>query len=454
MLLSLASCKDKSEENKNEEKEATYSSSDVAVSTEHFSFTRAEISYIFHKNYTDFKLNYPDSVDMYNIDTDSSLKGQVYHDDLTWFKYFADAATEYATQILVFCEGALAAGVELNDDDRENIDAAVKTWTDYAKDYEYSEDELFKKYFNSDVNAQVLRSFMEKEMLSLRYQAVLSEDYNFTDEQLEAYVNENSDSFYYIDYLKFTVDEDDTATPKAQAQAIAGAKTPDEFLALAKEYLTNVKKDEDADKTLENCKVTAEKKKSYGSFSKWAFSEGTENGTYVDENSLDGEYTAYMLLKTPYRDTLPTKNARIIMKKITSYNSIKEASDALTSLVDKWKADGASEDSFSALAEKESEDESTKENGGLITTVGQFDTGVDENVVKWLFEEEHKAGDTGVVKGDKCCYAVYFKGDDLPGWNVCARIGLAQKEMQSTYDELLKSHPATVNDAVVESLEG
>lgn len=458
MVLSFASCSEKGEDDKNGADEAEYSASDIALSTENFSFTRAEISYIFHKNYSDFKLNYPDSIDMYNIDTGASLKDQVYHDDYTWFRYFADAAVYYAKQILAFCEGAKEAGVELTDEDRESIDAAVKTWTDYARDYDYKEDELFAKYFNSDVTADVLRSCMEKEMLYLRYESVLSEaeDFNFTNEQLESYVSENVDDFLYIDYLKFTVDEDDTSTPKAEAEKIASAKTPDEFLALAKEYLTNVKKDEDADKTLESCKVVGEKMKRYSNFSMWAFTEGSEsdNSTHVEENSLEGEYTAYMLLKEPYTDTAPTKNVRIIKENVSSHNSFKETSDYLSEMLEAWKAGGGTEEAFAELAKKESEDENTKENGGLISNVNRFDTDVDEGIVKWLFEEERQVGDTGVVKGDKCYYAVLLTGEDLPGWEISARIGLAQNEMQEKFEELSMFHPVKVDNDVIDSLEG
>lgn len=452
-IPALTSCGDKPEEGKKEE--TAYTADDIAMSTENFSFTRAEVSYIFHKNYSEMKLKYADSVDMYNIDTESSLKDQIYYDDYSWFQYFADMATDYMKEILVFCEAAKADGMELTEEEKEGIEASLKTWTDYARDYDYKIEDLLGKYYNSDVTIDTMRSFMEKETLAMDYQSKLVDTYDFTEEELKQYVADHYDDFYYIDYLKFEIDEDDCSTPKATADSLAAAKTPDEFLSLAKDYLENVKEDKKADETLASCTVTGEKKKDYSDFSKWAFDGGKENATYTETDEVDGVYTVYMLTKTPYIDEVSTRNIRVLQENVSSHNSYQDTINYLNSLLDDWKAGDATERAFADMVIEKSDDGETASVGGLINAVSRFDTTLSAELINWTFDSARKAGDTGVVKGgDSFYYAVYYIGEEIPGWKADANIGISQERLNSDYEAQLEKSPVQLFDDVINSLEG
>lgn len=455
-VLSLFACTADKEQNENDGDDVLYSSSDIALSSENFSFTRAEVSYLFHKNYSDFKYSDPDTVDFYKIDTDASLKDQVYYDDYTWFQFFADTATDYMQEVLILCEGALAAGIELDDEDRATIDETIKSWTDYAEKYEYTEKELFGKFFNEEVNTSVMKSFLEKDALSAKYRSALVSEYEFTDDMIKEYVEKNRDNFYYIDYLKYTIDEDDVSTPKATAQTFANAKTADEFLSLVSDYITDtLKKDED-EKTadLEECSVIGEQKKTYGTFSPWAFGGASDNQTFIEEDEVDGEYTVYFLTRAPYLDTVPTRNIRIISDNVSSYSKYQDVVDHLNELLDDWKEKGGTEEEFAKLAQSESDDADTRDNGGYVGNMTQFDTSLGEKVRTWVFSDERKAGDTEIILGEGCYYAVYFCGEDIPGWQLNSELSLAQEKLENQYDELADKYSVTVNDKVIASLEG
>ena len=114
-VLPLASCK--KGDAKSDDDDKVYTAGDIAMSTENFTISRAEVSYIFYQNYNEFVNNNSETVDMYNIDTNSSLKTQEYHDGITWFRYFADATVDYMKFVLVFCEAARADGLTLDSDD-------------------------------------------------------------------------------------------------------------------------------------------------------------------------------------------------------------------------------------------------------------------------------------------------------------------------------------------------
>ena len=192
LALSLFACgKQNDDGDKDGDDTSAVQPGDIALKTENFSITMAEASYIFFQNYNDFRYNNSESFDVYNIDSNKSLKEQVYHDDITWFDYFKDATVSYLEYILVFCEAARAEGMELTEDDYKTIDETVASWTDYADNYGYSEDELFSLYLGEDINAEVLHSYIEKETLAFKYYDKIIEAYNFTDEELSSFVEES-----------------------------------------------------------------------------------------------------------------------------------------------------------------------------------------------------------------------------------------------------------------------
>ena len=73
-VLPLASCKKGDAGSDDDDK--VYTAGDIAMSTENFTISRAEVSYIFYQNYNEFVNNNSETVNMYNIDTNSSIKKQ------------------------------------------------------------------------------------------------------------------------------------------------------------------------------------------------------------------------------------------------------------------------------------------------------------------------------------------------------------------------------------------
>ncbi len=78
-----------------------------------------------------------------------------------------------------------------------------------------------------------------------------------------------------------------------------------------------------------------------------------------------------------------------------------------------WKAGEATEESFAALANENSEDPGSSTNGGLYEDVypGQMVDTFDA----WCFDEARQPGDTGIVKTDYGYHVMYFvsKGEEI-----------------------------------------
>lgn len=455
LALSLFACgKQNDDGDKDGDDTSAVQPGDIALKTENFSITMAEASYIFFQNYNDFRYNNSESFDVYNIDSNKSLKEQVYHDDITWFDYFKDATVSYLEYILVFCEAARAEGMELTEDDYKTIDETVASWTDYADNYGYSEDELFSLYLGEDINAEVLHSYIEKETLAFKYYDKIIEAYNFTDEELSSFVEENRDRFYSINYIKYTFDEDSDDDAITHAAELAAITDPDAFVAYIDNHMNNVMEYDGGNITLDTCYVNYAAKNEYSEFSKWAFDGAAQNSTYTEKNDVDGKYTVYLLTSTPSLQEYRTRNIRYILENVSSHSSFAETQEYLNNLLNKWKEGEATEDSFAALAAQYSQDTATNLNGGLQTNIARSSTDMPKELINWLFADERAPGDTAVVKGEQKYIAVYYVGEDEIQWKYLARQGLTEKTYLEDYEKLSEVYPVTVDDDTVNGIKG
>ena len=121
-----------------------------------------------------------------------------------------------------------------------------------------------------------------------------------------------------------------------------------------------------------------------------------------------------------------------------------EAEQKAQALLDEWKAGEATEDSFAALANENSEDPGSSSNGGLYEDVypGQMVDPFDE----WCFDDARKPGDTGIVKTDYGYHVMYYvsKGEAV-FWFEAAKSDL-QTERENALEESIRAqYPLTEN---------
>lgn len=455
MLLSLASCSsgDKKDDGKKDD-ETEYQSFDIAVSTENFSFSRAEVAYAFYQSYNDFKTNNSESVDMYNIDTTATLKDQVYHDDVTWFDYFMDDTLTYVTELCVYCEAAKADGLELDDEDRAQIDASIKTWTDYAENYYYPIDQLLSDFFNTDVTTGVMKSYMEKEALAMKYYNSMVSEMTFTDDELAATVEADRDSFYFIDYIKYVVDENDTENPEEVANKLASAKSEDEFIEMLRDYLINeVGKEEDKVDT-DSCYYSFMQRIEGSDFSEWAFGGDAKAGeTFIRPNKVEGQYSVYFLLKAPTLEDYHARNIRYITEQIAGHKTFIEAENTLKDILSDWRENDGTEEGFAKLADERIKDESVVKNGGLLENIMKSDESLPEGMADWLYAEDRVPGDTSTFKADSYYIGVVYVGEGEVAWKLTARYAATAGKTKEKFTALKELYPLTVNEEVVKSVD-
>lgn len=112
-------------------------------------------------------------------------------------------------------------------------------------------------------------------------------------------------------------------------------------------------------------------------------------------------------------------------------------------ILKEWKNGKKTEDSFAELAEKNSADTGSKDNGGLCENV------VPGQMVKpfayWSLNDARKAGDTAIVKTEYGYHIMYFvEKTDMTVWEYTAQQALASSDSEKDIEKLEDSYKADV----------
>lgn len=112
-------------------------------------------------------------------------------------------------------------------------------------------------------------------------------------------------------------------------------------------------------------------------------------------------------------------------------------------LLDAWLAGEATEDTFAALAEKESMDEGSSSDGGLYSYL-DADTNFVQEFKDWYLDESRQVGDTGLVKTEYGYHIMYFSGSQ-PIWYAQCREGVFDSLSQDTIQEAMTTFPMNMD---------
>ena len=118
----------------------------------------------------------------------------------------------------------------------------------------------------------------------------------------------------------------------------------------------------------------------------------------------DGQYTVSV------RHILLTVETVVNKEENISQADWETCKEEAQKILDQWKAGEATPESFAELAKKYSEDPGSYNNGGLYTEVKKGD--MVASFDSWCFDEERKAGDTGLVQTEYGYHIMYFEGTE------------------------------------------
>ncbi len=421
------------------------SKTEVAASSENVTISK-QVMTCYYQDVIDLYVSYygeDNLLTYYGLDVSEPLADQVYPYDetITWYDIIMGYAMDTVEEQLYMYEAALAAGLELTEDEISQIEEVI------------AETDL--EAYGNDVTEDDLRYELEIQVLSTAYYNQFINETTFTDEEIEAYFEENSLDYISCDLAGFSVSysEDGEEGYLTQEEALALAEkleactTPQEFEDICREYLIEYEDydDEELEEQVSSIYYEGYTYTSGSTLSEWCFEADTYDTYLVESTSI---YYIYMVTKSAYRDESDTVNVRhiLIMSEDDNLSCAEE-------IYEEWLASGdTSEESFAALAEIYSEDTGSNTNGGLYENVyvGEMVDAFND----WCFDESRQAGDTGIIETSYGVHIMYFSGVDDPLWKVNIRDDMLTTAYTEYSAELAETYPITFDEEVVYSIEG
>ena len=436
----------------------------AAVSSEHFSFSKGEMVYLFTIVYN----QYSSILSSYGVDMKKSLKEQIFTWDSSgdsWFDVFMEEAVSYAENYLLFCEASEEAGLKLDQSDEEFIAGQKKSLEDEALSYGWSIDTCLEQMYGTNISWKYVESVLKKIRLGQKsYQAEL-EDKVYTGEELEKEYQDNLTKYAIVDYYSVDLGDGENLPAEAVEEAreeMRQVTNLDEYKTALAHYFSRVKTAEEIEtaggiEAYVASKLSTAFRNGYPytdtEFMRWAFSDEAKEGTvYLLENSNTQAPYANFLAQAPYRDESETKDVRHILFKLTTYNgkyaTASEARAAADLVYQEWLKSGASEDRFIELCAQHSEDGNAS-SGGLYTDI--YKGQMVQEFEDWCFDTSRKAGDSGIVDTTYGSHIVYFVGSNV-SWVSEVEESLRSEAYSKLYDRLKETYPIEKKDTVLNSI--
>lgn len=111
-------------------------------------------------------------------------------------------------------------------------------------------------------------------------------------------------------------------------------------------------------------------------------------------------------------------------------------------LLDDWLAGDADEDSFAELAQKHSQDEGSRDNGGLYRSITKK-SGFVKEFLDWTLDETREVGDYGLIRTEYGYHIMYFVGSEAQ-WLRESREGLRAELSEDVWEAAREQYPMEV----------
>ena len=388
---------------------------------------------------------------------------------LTWDAVLKDRAVSIAQQTVGYYNEAVAAGTELTEDQKSEINETIETYRTQAAENNYSLNAFLKTYFGAGFNEKAFVKQLEMELLAQNFTDAKQKEVSdaITDETVAAEYKANQKKYDYADVRYYSLafktltknegETDDALKARQKAEN-------DKLIAAAKDIAAKATDENalvEAVKAYNNSKEDTTKKliaTSYDSLSTavgadgadWAFAAGRKAG---EVNTFAGEKSANIILviKPAYTSNSVSVRHCLVEFEAKDENNVtdaeKQAANKIANDLLKGLGDKVTEDAFSKMVKENTADTASAETGGLYENIRISDSFV-ENFEKWSFDPARKAGDTGIVETEYGYHIMYFVSDNTDDidWKAAIKDEMTNKELTAFQEELFKEDGKNVVD--------
>ncbi len=406
----------------------------VVCSVDGEEISRVKFDYYYNNFKNTYLTNYGSYLSYYGVDASADLSTISYDDYLSFQDYFEEQTMEQLKQTIAIRKQAEAAKfVYDTDEDYENF---VQTAVDGASAQGISVKEYYTTYLGPYATADRLEAVIREASFVNAYYEQLSDSMAPSDEDIDAYYKENTDTYDLLDYRLTTINAELPTAPtdladEGAAVAEDGSYTPSD--AEKEAAMALAKLEADATDASEGELHTGETGTTANYYIRsWLLEAGrTAGDTTVIENTASSCY--YVVeFEDRYVDTTPTVNIRAI---ITNEDNGAEILAA-------YEAGGSTEESFIEQVKAYSVD--TYSEDGLYE--GQTVSGLGEEMEEWLNSADRQAGDVTSIWDEEAgtTYVLYYKGQDKASWYFSIKSVLQSENVNEFLDSLTSE--MTVSD--------
>lgn len=441
----------------------------AAVTIDGKNYSAAEVLYYYQNAIGNFSNSYGYFVSFLGVDLSASLKGQTVtgtaasllgvEEGTSWYDYMIDSAVDEMTRIQRGLEKAQAEGFVFPQSVEEDYAALLQNLKSNAAANGMSLNALLQRSLGSVMTEKIYTRQLLRQLQYEAYRDAYSDSLTYTKDEIAAQYAADPNSYDKVSWeyavisasAQSTTAEDGTTvepTEEETAAAKDAAKALAEKLLAAYRDGTPLKEAAEAEETASYYESSATDY-SASVTGTWLFDPTRQAG---DSEALEVDSSYYVaVFRSRSRNESSTVNVRHILVASDSpakaegdegYEAEKEALSAAArtkaeELLAQWKSGDATEESFSDLAKKESDDTGSSSDGGLIPDISD-ESSLVEGFKDWCLDTGRRSGDTGVVDSTYGAHVMYFVGTGLPVWQSQAVTTLKNEALAEWIGELVK----------------
>jgi hypothetical protein len=420
----------------------------------------------------------------YGLDMTKPLNKQAYYgsEETTWADYFVDAAISSAKSTYAMYEKAVSENHKLTEDEQASLDFALANLNKEAVESGFSgAKEYLQAVYGYGATVASYNEYVTRSALAQSYYAAYADTLDFDKTAISDYDKEHtaefssySFSYYYLSSDKFlqggTKGEDDKITysdeekqaaldaAKDAAESLLGAETAQVFNTNVKNLEINAENENAAITTLDDTFYSDSKIPS--AVRDWLAEGDRKQGemavvpnTVTSTDDEGNELTVTSGYYVVYFEKINDNNSKMAnVRHIlfafeggttdsdgnTVYSEAEKASakKKAEDLLAQWLAGDATEDSFAALVHDNTDDDGSKENGGLYEDINE-DTTFVEPFLTWALAD-HKAGDTEIIETEYGYHIMYYSStDELTYREALISATLENEAMEEWYNSIV-----------------
>lgn len=405
----------------------------VAATVGDHEYTTTEVAYYYNSvanNYISQAQQYSQlGMDM-GYDTSLSPSEQTYNeeDGTTYADYFLQQALDQLQRVTILCDAAEQEGYTLSEEGKQSVEDNMDALYTYSvQSGAGSEESYLRMIYGRNMTKSLFEEMLTNAILADEYAQSKSDSFTYSDEDLETYYEENAASldsyeyrycYIYADIPESTTDEDgntvepteeetqaamDAASAEADAM-VAEVQSGTDFNTAAQNHVDEDTAESYTDPEYNHQTDTLGSALS-STYQEWLTDDSRQAG---DVTSIEMEGSGYCVIQFLGRErddssyqTLTYRNIEVVAE--TTHNDEDDtdlpteeqraaAESEAQSLLEQWQSGDATAESFGTLAQENSDDESTRDNGGLNENANRDN--LSSTLTDWLFANDRQAGDT------------------------------------------------------------